>query len=340
MPEVTGAPRALSELRATLDRMWLDLPREAATVPMVTAEVFLQTPDGPVRLGVDTGGARHLLVPVSSSTRAKEDSRSAGVSVRTNDLLVEGRPIRFLDLQCRRPDLHGVFTGLCADVCELVAESAVDLPRRVGAKLTEWRRLLGPSQAAWTQLRIAGLHGELLVLEHLLTLDAGCADFWTGPFGAAHDFHNGSDAVEVKSTISASGRLVHIHGTDQLESPAGGLLTLAWIRLVDSKAGQTTNELLDRCRSLAADPGVLVRALDELRLPDPAEPLMCRLRLEAREQRWYGVGESFPRITPSLMLDSVVPAGVGQVEYLVDLDVVPDWADQGDVVLTGLVGRP
>jgi hypothetical protein len=232
-----------------------------------------------------------------------------------------------------------VFTGLAADVCERIAAEPELSATGLGRVLDSWRTLFAGGDA-WTTSRLAGLLGELLVLERLLTLDRGAVGTWRGPHGAAHDFRAVRHAIEVKTTAASEGRIVRIHGTDQLETPVGGSLTLVWLRLAarSAPAGRSVADVLDSCLELADDPASVMAGLDVLRFPALSAPVVQATRFEVLEERWYPVEGHFPRVTPDAFATGAVPAGVGGVEYLVDLDTVPNALIDGAAAAKRLVG--
>jgi hypothetical protein len=339
---MTDAAPTRVALRRTLDRLWDELQARAAThqgSSLLTAELALPAAHGSLRVGLDETGYRHLLVPMGGADgRTIDDRRSAGVHLGTRTLIAGEQPVRFADLVCLRRDLHGVFTGLAADVCERIAAAPELSAAGLGRVLDSWRTLFAGGDG-WTASRLAGLYGELVVFEKLLSLDGGATGAWRGPHGAAQDFRAVRHAIEVKTTAVSEGRFVRIHGTDQLETPTGGSLTLVWLRLAarPAPAGRSIAGLLDHCLELADDPASIMAGLDALRFPELSSPLVQNTRFEVLEERWYPVEGQFPRVTPDAFSAGAVPAGVGAVEYLIDLDTVPSALVDGSVVAKRLV---
>jgi hypothetical protein len=323
---MTGSLQAL-ELRRTLERLWVDaatqLPATEAGA-MSSAELALYAPAGPLRLAVDRNGSRHLLLPLSDDDPNFDGWRSAGVNLTMNLRIVEGEAVRFLDLECRRDDLTGVFTGLVAHVCSMVAREQKISAAELAAMLESWRELLGGDRQTWTVSKLGGLYGELLVLESLLAQDPTATAWWTGPTGAPQDFRKGAQAIEVKSTTSTVGRMVRIHGVDQLETPEKGDLTLIWRRFAVVSRGEGDNipSVVERCLAQAASSGLLTR-LDRLGLPSLSSADVCSVGFKLIEERSYHVDATFPRVVPDSFRGGAVPPGVLNIDYVVDLDSVP-----------------
>ncbi|WP_346536254.1 PD-(D/E)XK motif protein [Micromonospora sp. DPT] len=319
-------------LRRTLERLWGELAEKHYASDgrtLQSAELALPTPDGPLRLASDSYGLPHLLVPLAKGSKDVEDRRSSGVHLTTRTLLVDDEVVRFLDLECRRAALTGVFTGLVADICMVLAKVESVPEQAVPEALEAWRELLG-GRPQWTSQRLAGLYGELLVLEHLLAVDPGAADTWTGPTGAAQDFRSHPNAIEVKTTTSTQGRLIHVHGVEQLLRPPAGSLRIVWLRLAVSAPGVADDvpSIVERCLA-AGEPHTILSHLDRLGFPALSSSEIRAASFSLIDQRLFEVDDGFPSITPARFSSGVVPAGVSGIEYYVDLDTVP--SSDGDL---------
>ncbi|MGW2828249.1 PD-(D/E)XK motif protein [Streptomyces sp. NPDC001286] len=324
-------------LRDLLERLWNRLDRQAATSTvetMITVGLEVATPYGVLRLGRDSQGLRHLLVPLGPGERIDDDVRSAGVHLTTRTLSRDDElPVRYADIACRRRDLAGTFTGLVADLAGLIAAEPGRAPSLIVRTLQAWRLLLGGSTTRWTIPRLAGLFAELLVLEDLLTTDHRAVRAWLGPLGCPQDFRSTHHAIEVKGTVAAEGRVVHIHGADQLEAPDQGTLALAWIRVTESTdvSARSVPELLAACREMSDDLSALETRMAALALP-LGEGRIDQIRFLSSEQRWFEVSAGFPRIIPQSFVDGSVPTGVHALEYRIDLDTVSQTAKRENIL--------
>ncbi len=337
---MTGRVSVESELRRTLEHYWSQLPAPSGP-SIASTDIPIHLACGAVRVGVDADGHRHLLVPIAADAPEVTDRSGSGVRLITRPLTSGDGSVRYADLECARPDLSGVFTGLAADVCLALLGGPGDPGAAVSAHLDDWRALLGAGSQAWTTPRLGGLTAELLVLDRLLDLDGQAVSSWSGPLGEAQDFRSARHAIEVKAGLTKEGRLIRIHGTDQLEPPVGGMLGLVWFRLRTAQPGAGIGlvELIQRCIERGGAAAVLER-LDRIGFPSLSEPEIAAARFEVVEQRWYRVDDGFPAIHPGRFLARAVPAGVGAVEYLVDLDVVAaETAPLDDLLITFLEQR-
>ncbi|WP_281154916.1 PD-(D/E)XK motif protein [Streptomyces sp. HYC2] len=315
-------------LRELLEGLWDRLDRQASVATesaMITARLEVSSPHGALRLGRDVDGLRHLLVPIGPGDRVDDDLRSAGVHLTTRMLLSDDElPVRYADIACRRHDLTGTFTGLVADLTGLIALNPDRAPSLIVRTLQAWRLLLGGTSNRWTVPRLAGLFAELAVLEDLLDVDPVSVRAWLGPLGCPQDFRGTHHAIEVKGTVAAEGRIVHIHGADQLEAPENGTLALAWLRITESTApgARSIPEILAACREKTDDLGALETRLAALGLPENNDGPMGRTRFLVTEHRWYEVAGDFPRVVRQNFVDGAVPTGVYSLEYQIDLDAV------------------
>lgn len=326
-----------SRLRSTLESLWRNISVESPITDagsLSSAELKFPSSEGPLRLALDTHGMRHLLVPLAATTAAIEDRHSAGVHLITRDLVIDDAPVRYLDLACRRTDLAGVFTGLVADVCLALARDPHEPGKTLTRNLAAWRELFGGDRPAWTVPRLAGLFGELVLLEEMLRRRPSASRYWVGPTGVGQDFRSDRNAIEVKTTTAMQGRVVRIHGTDQLDPPAAGFLSVVWCRVIAGEpgGGESVPKLIERCLALGGDQPLL-SLVDRLKLPALTSTELTAVTFELVERRLFDVDASFPRITPDRFAAGTMPAGVGGVEYLLDLDVVtPSDDDLGSLV--------
>lgn len=305
-------------LREVVDDHWERLEEQHTSGPehVRTSDLPVTTSLGPILAAVDHAGNRHLLVPLSAHQHIRLDRGGAALTVRERPLENEHAYERYADLGCLRKDLDEVFTGLVADVLTSV-EEAPDRPlKSLYTVLGRWRALFQHSPAPLSTDRLAGLFGELVVLNELLAGESTAVDFWMGPSGHRHDFTVGRRGIEVKTSTATTGRKVRIHGVEQLQPPPHGCLDLVWIRVERvAEQGSTISDLVDRARRTGDDDTKLLFKLAEAGYRPADADLYQDVRFAVREQRWYEVDDDFPRIAPS----SVVP-GIFDLDYTVDLD--------------------
>ncbi|MGK5170498.1 PD-(D/E)XK motif protein [Geodermatophilus sp. CPCC 205761] len=312
-----------------LDRLWSAAAGRPIVSAFRTAAVGVDTAQGPLLAGVDTQGRRHLLVPIAGRHTLREELDGKAVVLRRRALEDERRYQEYASLELVDERLDVLFTALCVEVSERVAaepERAVGALREV---LKDWKALLAGNREVLSSSALAGLFGELYLLRSLLEQDPGAVAFWTGPTGSAQDFHRGLDAVEVKTTTSPEGRVVIIHGADQLDVTAPGRLTLHWSRL-QSGQGTSVPELVEEVLRRTDDAGRFRALLRKVGYHETDSELYGRQRFEVIEQRTYVVGPGFPRIVPAGLSGDAVLGGVGPIDYTVDLDAAAAEARRTD----------
>lgn len=296
---MTDLLKEIQEGFANLDQSWRMLPIKAlpATCP---AWVF--------REGDIFGVAIECHSPINISEGFAE------AKLRTVERVIAGKQRCFLRLESSTEWLRNEFGVICE---HLVA---------VGSGTAERKALLADPLLWWERWRhllgnaLVDRHGydvlaELLALEKLVV--DGAAYEWTGPFGGVVDIRTPETNYEVKSTISRYGSVIKISGQFQLASSAGKPLQLIYFRFEPVDEGLSIDLVCDRLVQVGVDAAMLERALQRLGMEAG-----CSARKEAYNLLnvlSYKVDDSFPRITPANFLGGVLPAGVVQLDYSIDL---------------------
>jgi hypothetical protein len=305
-------------LRKVVDDHWALLEEKRTSGPqhVRTSELPVTTPLGPVLAAIDHPGLRHILVPLNADQRIRRDRGSTALTLRERPLENGEVYERYADLGCVRRDLDEVFTGLVADVLAAVEEAPERPLKALYTVLNRWRALFQSSPAPLSADGLAGLFGELVVLNQLLAGESTAVDFWTGPTGHRHDFTVGTQGIEVKASTAPKDRKVRIHGVYQLQPPPHGNLDLVWIRLERvAEHGTTIGDLVDRARHAGEDDTGLLFKLAEAGYRPADADLYRDVRFAVQEERWYEVDDDFPRVEPSS-----APPGVTDLDYTLDLD--------------------
>lgn len=314
------------ELRALVERYWTALEAEPTTTPdrLRVAELPVVTAHGPLAVGVDHDGHRHLLVPIHSHSKVRSGLDGPVLVLRRRALEDEHTYRVHADLSCLRGDLGDLFTGLCADVLAHVPERSERPVKALYKVIDRWKALFRTQGLPLRGERLTGLFAELTVLNRLLATDPRAHRLWRGPEGYRHDFASGSRAVEVKASTATEGRRVRVHGLDQLEAPDGdgGELLLVWIRLHRLTTGATGTRFVDLVNEtfrLADDEHRVLELLALAGYLVGDAPLYEDVRFAVAEERWYRVGPGFPGLTGRALADAGVPVSVLDVEYTIDL---------------------
>lgn len=229
---------------------------------------------------------------------------------------------RRIALALERTDLESVFLVIAEDliVSSRAAPNAADAVSAVGARLSAWQACLKLRREGFSQERMLGLYGELILLQRLAEIvgfDRAVAS-WTGPERGLHDFSVGQIAIEVKTCLGAHGS-VQIGSLEQLDP--SGLQTLALCRVVVVRddQGVALPELIAKIRSSADDLGHSIRReLDQRLLMsgyiDPENSTAPFDRLAITSVEAFDVQGDFPRLTREAVAAAVLAA-----EYRLDL---------------------
>lgn len=313
----------------------LELRWRALTPPAgdrLTAERVRDWAGGPVLVALDAAGARHLLVRVDHDRAVRLPRPVAGLGLAVRRLHPAGqRDAAWIDLACPDPAWHRTFCGLCADVIAELPDDGPAEPATLLAVLERWRRFWANDRDGLSRDEQLGLLGELwLLLEWLPRLTVNNLTAWQGPLRGRHDFVTEAISVEVKTTRTATGPVVHrVARLDQLDEPGAGQLYLLSLRAVPDPLGSDDlDTLLLRSRAAAAAAGPTCTALldDRLRAVGvtPADDGRYTEPLRVAQQELYQVTPDFPRLVVS-SFPRGLPAGVVDVAYSLDTSACAPW---------------
>ncbi|MCF3135136.1 PD-(D/E)XK motif protein [Streptomyces olivochromogenes] len=280
------------------------------------------TEQGALVAAVDHDGFRHVLVPVHSHLKIRSGLDGPVLHLSKRPLEDEETYQTYADLACLRTDLNDLFTELCADILDATGKLPKNPVKALYGVIDRWKALFQPHRAVLGPEQLAGLFGELLVLERLLQLDSSAYRLWRGPDGHHHDFTTGSLAVEVKTGAKGEGRRPRVHGLDQLEAPQDGTLCLAWFglhRTFSGGSGLGFLELLERTLRSCDDESALIELLAQAGYRPVDAERYRDVRFVVDEQRWYEVTPDFPALTNRALAAAGVPISVLDVEYTIDL---------------------
>ena len=307
------------DLKRMLEERWESLEGAATGAVLRTEDIPIDTAYGPVLLGAANDG-RRVLVPLAPNEHRsmKDDRRSAGVHLLRHALDDDAGIQWHAELVCRQPRLNDVFVSLVVDLLlriELLQNDPIRAMRRC---LSEWRALLVSGGRFMSPRELAGLCGELLILEDLIGLSADAIPLWRGPLNEPHDFLSGNQAVEVKTGLAQDGHVIHVNGLGQLTAPVGGRLLLAHLRLsqvVDG--GFSVPDVVERLGK-RCDESSLRGRLEAGGYREDHSEAYSRILFQEMERRWFEVDEDFPSISADSFADGI-PPGVGAVQYELDL---------------------
>jgi hypothetical protein len=294
-------------------------------VPSVDAGVA--TGYGSARYAIGPNGEPRLLVPCGDLLLPKAMPSSRNLQISLVRFTIQGRPVRFIDVTSTNRQLDPVFAELADEVLFRLDSGRAPVDA-VATTIADFVELLdsGDPERVDASL-VLGLLGELLILERLVELDATALEAWVGPFEQRHDIRRGVHAFEVKTSGRSDAKVVHIHGIDQLLEPPGGTLALFHVRLERAQHGSiSVASMCDRLVKRGASFNVLSRGLAELGCKDPASTVWNVARYEVEGVKGFSVTDGFPRIVQTSFPAGVLPSGVRDLSYCIDLDSASNWA--------------
>lgn len=200
------------------------------------------------------------------------------------------------------------------------ASSPALLLERYLRRIRDWQEFMARSgRRPLSPEKQTGLMGELLILKTIASTRAGpraAVIAWQGPRHAAQDFHIGSGAVEVKSTIARGSFAATINSMEQLDCERAPLFLVA-CRFAEDAAGSTLPELVSELRAVAKNHDIS-REFEALLIfadyyPEH-EPAYSR-PLHLVDLRCFPVDEEFPCLRKSTLSPVLTSA-----RYVLDLD--------------------
>lgn len=275
-----------------------------------------------IEIAADPSGNRYLLIPLLPGEAVLEDRTGRWVQlVRT---VIGDR--QYVALRCGATRLARLFQLLAEDILREV--EGKPSPSAVAFQaLQRWKELFAVASGPLGDEQLIGLLAELLCLERCYRANpAFDLTRWTGPAGGKHDLQNGPVGVEVKATMSREGRVVGIHGIEQLDPSPGADLYLALHRFepVEPAQGEHLPAVVDRLEVAGAPRGDLLALLGGVGYSELDLDSYSERAFRLVDERLYDVGSvHFPRLTPHSFASGSLPSGILRVNYSIDLTNEP-----------------
>lgn len=295
---------------------------ETSGIEIATVPTGVSTADGPVRLALGDSGEARMLLPLSGNESGKEIVGAPALNIKVSTYSYMGKQQRFLDLTCMSNELEKVFAELGDEILSRVRASSTCV-KAAHSTIEEFRALLVQARTGQAPLHeVAGVVGELLVLNRLLDRNPEAWKSWRGPAGDRHDFASGADALEVKVSLGKGRTKITINGFDQLEEPAGGTLHLQHFELETVASGiLSVGALGQAALSKASDASTVAELLAAVGCNDVSDPEWNQVSFRLEAESLYRVAKGFPRLVPRMLTEGTTPAGISGVSYTTDLSI-------------------
>lgn len=309
-------------------------------------EVLREYFDNPYIYTHHLGDANEFSITVDSLDRtiileAPDDGSGRDSGLLKNISVDKGEDDRTLRLTVEVGDLPEVAYSLAFSVFKNL-ESGATFSESLDSAVEAFKDTIAKKRRLSDE-QIAGLCGELLLLEHLMErfgIEAA-VEMWIGPEAEEHDFGLLAFDIEVKTTLSEK-RIHVISGANQLKPRENAVLWLLSIQLTRVGVGRgfTLDEV---CMRLIDKAGALHRAL-KAGLSNAGWSTedygLYQTRFDLRSKpRAYHVTEQFPAITTE-RLARIVPRHnlISDVRYRVDVSAL-EYGSPGDELRTFVEGK-
>lgn len=293
---------------------------------IATVAAGVSTADGPVRLALGRNGEARMLLPLSDKESGNEVVGAPALRIEVSTYTYKRKQQRFLDLTCMSPELEKVFGELGEEVLSRIEVGAgcVDAAH---STIEEFRSLLvRPNASHATLNEVAGLVGELLLLNRLLDQDPAAWKCWRGPAGDRHDFAAGPHSLEVKTSLSKGRTVITINSFNQLEMPAGGNLHLLHFELEAVGLGMLSVDALGKAAlGKASEPEMLLQLLRAIGCEGVSDPSWNHTAFRLENETLFKVADGFPRLVPSMLTEGSSPVGISKVSYATDLSTAVEF---------------
>lgn len=285
----------------------------------------VQLPNGSPLLTIDHHSIRHVLIPVKDGAQTKNDTKSSGIHISTEQWGIFRELGLYVDIRCLKPHLAELFNLIILEIFDELLTIQSQPDQAAHRILEQWRDLIHSSSSTMpSQEEITGIFGELWFLRELCRQDSKALDAWRGPLGERYDFYNGKTAVEIKTSKQISRKTAVIHGHMQLEAPPNGNLYFLHIQLdVGTAANDSLQGLIEDLVKLGCDQRALYKKLLSLGMTSEVTTFFSEFRNNMISASLYIVDESFPKITPAYFVGSTVPVNVSDIQYRITLDNIP-----------------
>lgn len=221
--------------------------------------------------------------------------------------------------------LSSIFAVLCDDLFQTVStiEQELVLIQALQNRFIQWKELFIMAKGSGLNLeKQIGLFGELYLLKKLLLqtgLLAEILSIWTGPEKGIRDFEKNNCAVEVKTTHTHNHQKIHISSERQLDTTLLQNLFLFHLSIEKRNSDENTlNTIIEEIYSILGQNklfcNILKRKLISAGYFDHHQPIYQNMSFLIRDEDFYKIEDSFPRIEEKDLLK-----GVGDVKYSIIL---------------------
>lgn len=242
----------------------------------------------------------------------REDFSNA--AIYCEQIGINGENHKVLVLSSKSSSMDSSFTNLCFDFVNPgdngeYRKALLASPVRWWAS---WKELLGNKSI---DERVYDVIGELAVLRYYA--QKGLNPKWNGPNQSSYDIELDDSFVEVKSSMNRTKKEITISSIYQLSNLNKKLyLTFCTFELTAGQ-GESINSLVRDLRLLGYNVATINEALEKKGFGIGKSDRNKTFILHSMYQ--YVVDENFPKVIEQSFVDGVLPKGIIDISYAVDL---------------------
>ena len=242
----------------------------------------------------------------------REDFSNA--AIYCEQIIVNNENHKVLVLSSKNTLMDSAFINLCVDFVDPGenGESRRTLLASPAKWWASWKELLGNKSV---DARVYDVVGELAVLRYYAR--KGLNPKWNGPNNSSYDIELDDAFVEVKSSINRTKKEVAISSIYQLSSLNKKLfLTFCTFELTVVQ-GESINSLVEDLKLLGYNVTTINESLKKKGFGIGKSDRNKKFILHSMYQ--YEVNEKFPKVVEQSFVNGVLPKGIVDISYVVDL---------------------
>lgn len=181
-------------------------------------------------------------------------------------------------------------------------------------RIRAWQEFMRRGACPLSAESEVGLMGELTLLEKMLEIGMNpeiAVGSWAGPLNGLRDFELGFGAIEVKTTIAATGFIARIAALEQLDDTNCNPIFIGAVKYTLTESGQTLPEKINKINALLGSDALVLSGFNDRVLAAgyfAAHASQYHRRFSLQKIALLEVDKNFPRLTHGNVTSGVVSA--------------------------------
>lgn len=223
---------------------------------------------------------------------------------------------KFLGLFCDIKDFIESFASLAWDFikCGKNDENRISILNNPYDWFEKWKKFVGNYDKS---LMVYDIIGELKCF--LLLAEEGKKPQWTSTNLSCHDIEVEGESYEVKTTLSHTGKTIHISSLEQLTTEGNVPLNLLFVRVQESQNGDSIKSLRDELVNKQYIDEKEIDAYLSQKGYSPKKAEYSNVKYVVYHIFKYKIDDQFPKITLDNFKDGKLPKGVESISYTIEL---------------------